>query len=1001
MKIWLTQSPVQLGRIFFSILFFVQLSVAQKQEVFAVRPVSQTIVETAPGKIIAATFRVTNLTPQNQTYAASIVLPIGWKQVTREFPFEIQAGEADVRLISFSIPPDAQANRYEIRYKVRNNDDPELEMETSLSVQIVKVAELELKPMNSPRFCVAGKTFSVEFLLTNLGNALDSVRLRSRSSYDYSTQIDSSVVHLSPRESREIKVKVITEESSTKLNHSLELEARSGQNPKVKTKTSSVVDIIPHTTKPEIDYLEYPVSVRMRGVGERDQFAPQLEVNGYGSLNEKKTDRLEFLIRTRETQSVSVLGQRDEYKIGYRVDNLELVAGDQNYALSPLTEMGRYATGIGARTKYRSMSTGGFYNTTRWGYASQKEFGGFFNYQLRKEATLGLNYLSKREQFNSDIVSFRGLFIPLKGNDLDLEFGTSTKDGARDNAYSAQIVGNQRWISYDLRYVKAGPEYSGYYRDINFLSASLNVQPKQNWRIQSYIRRENRNLARDTNLVYAPHNESYQIGAGYSDFISVNYLYDSQRDQFDSSKYNSRNSTIQTRVGYNLPFVNLSANFDFGGIRDELHFKNSPYKRYALYASTNLSSKQNYNISLEYTTNRDIYTGEDQQRLAANLSAGIQFGESTQAHLNVYGSRLNANTTVTYSMFDATLEHVLPFKHKMSLHGRLTAMTPSTTKNDIAYALEYAIPIDVPIRRITGVGQLRGSIVNERGIGIKDALINVGDRVALTDKDGSFYFASLNPGSVYLIVDKASIGLDRITTHAMPMELVIRGGEETKLKLSVIRSAKVTGYISLLGKKEREFTDTSSALVELGGKSGVFLEMSQSGEVLRRVTDSRGRFQFTDLRPGNWVLKVVGGDIPENHSIDPEYIDFQLNAGDKKDTTIILRPRKRAIRMLQEGAVLQVVTPEANKPQSIPAQTEKQCVVSYSDSRKGYVLQIASLASKSAADKFAQRAESISGREAYIEPVSISPRGMRYRVFIGVFNTNDEAVAFCRKYNFE
>ncbi len=1005
LKIWLMQSPVHLGRIFFSFLILTQLGNARQQDVFAVRPAVSSSIEAAPGTIVAATFRVTNLTPLNQTYSASLVLPSGWKRVIREFPFEIQAGESDVRLVTFSIPPDAPAQRYEVRYTVRDDASPVHELEASLEVFIIKVTHLEVKYISSPRFVVAGSTYATGFLLTNLGNASDPVKLTARSSYDYPVRLDSGVVQLLPRESREIQVYVTTDVNSGKINHTLELEAWSGQDPNLKVKASNVVEIIPRTIKNEADYLEYPVTVRLRSVGERNLFAPQVELNGYGSLNEQKTDRLEFLFRVRETQSISSLGQRDEYKLGYRAGDLELIAGDQNYSLSPLTEMGRYATGVGGKTKSGPVSAGGFYNGTRWSDQSQKEIGGFLNYQIRKEATLGINYLSKREQFSSDMATLRGFFSPIKGSSLDLEFGTGTKDGNHDNAYSAQFVGNQQWVVYDLRYVRAGPQYGGYYRDINFISASMNFQPKQHWRIETFLRRETRNLARDTNLVYAPRDESYQIGTGYSDYIAVNYIHNSQRDLFDSSRYKSRDDALQTRLGYKFSFASISASLDFGKTQDELHSHTSPYKRFALYTSINpASGKQNYNVSVEYTTFRDLYSGEDQERVSANLNAYILLGETTQAQVSLYGSRLNASTAQTYSMFDASVEHLFPFKHKLSLHGRLNVITPSVTNSVFAYAIEYAIPIGVPIKRITGVGQLRGALIDEHGAGIADVLISAGEQATLTDKEGRFYFTSLKPGNVFLVVDKAGIGLDRITTQVMPMELLIRGGDEAKLTLSVTRSAAITGTISLLRMKEREFTDSSSALIEVGGKPGVFLEISLGEEVYRRVTDSKGRFNFSDLRSGTWILKVAGGDIPVNHNIVPDSMHIDLAPGDKKEVTVQLKPRKRTIQILQEGVVLQAVPlieEKKNEPPKVVAPSEKPCLVTYSTKRKGYLLQISSWILKSDAARLSKRAEMITGRKTFTEVSKAASLKGQSRVFIGIFKSKEDAVAFCRKFRFE
>jgi hypothetical protein len=355
-------------------------------------------------------------------------------------------------------------------------------------------------------------------------------------------------------------------------------------------------------------------------------------------------------------------------------------------------------------------------------------------------------------------------------------------------------------------------------------------------------------------------------------------------------------------------------------------------------------------------------------------------------------------------MFDANIEHILPFKHKIILHGRLNVITPSTKNSEIAYALEYQIPIGVPIKRITAVGQVRGSIRDEQGRGIANVLINIGENAALSDIKGSFFFASLKPGTEYLSVDKASIGFDRITDQPMPMELLVKGGEETKVALRITRSVTIAGDVILFDTKEKGILDTSTAITEIGGKSGVFLEISSSTETHRRVSDNKGKFLFNDLRPGQWTLKVVGGDIPEYHTIYSDSIRIILLPGERKDVTIQIRPRKRIIKMLEEGAVIKPLPPVEQKKVKQPKvseQTEKPSPVTYDEKRKGYILQVSSWKRQSSARLSAESVKKMTGLKPFIQIVNVPSIGKRYRVYVGVFKTEEEAIVFYRKYNFQ
>lgn len=999
MNIWYTSDPVQLNRIFFLWILtgiICSIGFARQQEAIIVHPAVQSRFEARPGAVAAVTIKVTNNTPDQQSYNAMIILPTGWRLITRETPFDLYAYTNDVRLISFSVPTDAPAKTYQIRYLVHDHAQPVNEASTSIDVEIAQVIQFELKRFQSPRFAVAGTIFKTVFLLTNQGNAASSVQLTAKSSYGYPVKLDSSILNLSPKESREIPISITSDPVTEKVSHTLELEVKSRKDPSKHVSASCVIDIIPRITQLEKEYVEYPITAKLRGVGENKQYGTQAELSGFGSLSEEKKDRLEFLIRTPETQTISTLGQRDEYRVSYRTNFYEVYAGDHNFNLSTLTEAGRYSTGVGGRVDIKKFAFGGFYNTTRWTVPSQKETGGFVYYTFQKGNSIGLNVLGKSEQFSSTTATLQGFLTPLAHSALEIEAGTSVRDDKRGSAFSTRFEGSYQSVNYDIRYVHAEPNFGGYYRDIDFIAAGINTQVLRTMRIQSYIREEKRNLARDTNLVSAPKDAFYQIGASYSDFVALNFRRQIQRDRFDIPKYKRYEDVIQTVLRYNFSVAYVSANIDLGSTRDELLGKNSPSKRYALYANMKSGTNLNLGGSIELSKSRNIYNGEDQNRLSGNVNIWVLITQSTQFQLNLYRSKYDALTYQIYNVVDASLEHVFPStSHKITIRGHYNAIAPVVVDNIFAYSVEYSIPIGVPIKRISNIGQLRGSLKDETGKGIANVLISIGTSVALTDRQGTFFFPSLKPGMAYILVDQAGIGLDRITAKPMPIEVVIRGGDETKYDIATTKSVSIAGKTILLSMREREFGDTSSALVELGGRAGVIMEISNGPEIFRRVTDNQGKFLFTDLRPGHWVLSVIGGDIPDYHLIQPDSVIIDLLPGEKKDVSIQIRQRKREIKMLQQGVIVQEIKQQPPPP---PA---KPCVINFNDKRKGFVLQISSWQTNLRALRDARRVEKLSGMKPFIEIEKVPNVGKRYRVYLGVFKTREEAESMCRRINTE
>jgi hypothetical protein len=832
-------------------------------------------------------------------------LPSGWKQVTQGSSFTIEPGKFEIRLLMFSVPTGAAPGSYTVTYTVRDREKGIHTASATISMVVPHFNLFELNIVHAPQYVIAGMMIVTDVSLTNLGNIANVFRLKFRSSHAYPLQTDSTVIHLPPNERRIIRISVTTDGTSERTDHTVEVIALLMDDASVMKKVSSIVKVIPGVAIVKDEFREFPVIARLTGVGQNEQFGVQGELSGSGSLNAAKTDNFEFLFRSPETQSVSLYGLRDEYRMSYRSDNLRLYAGDQNFLLSPLTEIGRTAAGIGGSVSNGKWHGGGFYNETRWMSPRQKEMGGFIKYQIMQDASLGVNYLHKQDLTTSDVATVRTIVKPLKQGTLDIEFGIGEQEGKPGNAFAARFEGVQQWLSYDLRYIRAGPQYGGYYRDMNFFSSSINAKASQRLRFISYIRIENRNTERDTQQLTAPREQQYQIGAAYSENFSLVYRYSTREDIFDSAAYRMREDAVQTRIGVSNARYSLFANADIGIQHDFISRRTSPFQRYAVNSTYRPVDNYQYGGSIEYEAIYDTANGKNQERIMANVNALIQLGEYTKLTMILFSSRLLATPAQSYLMMEAALDHLLPLNHTVSLRSRVIVNAPSAGPPLVAYSLNYAIPFSVPYQRIKEIGQLRGFLRDQRGKGIENILLMIGSQAAVTDNKGSFLFPSLAPGTNYLSIDRVSLGFQNITSLPMPLELNIRGGEETNITLWVKKSSIFSGTITLFSEKNQNILDTTSVLIDAGGRPGVFVSLSMNNEIHRRVTDSRGTFLIEDIRPGVWLLRVTGGNIPNYHTIEPDSMLVDLLPGGKLHVNVRIHPEKRTLQILKQGTATQ------------------------------------------------------------------------------------------------
>ncbi|MGH2566988.1 MAG: hypothetical protein ACRDGA_01515, partial [Bacteroidota bacterium] len=330
------------------------------------KALSESPLSAKPGTVVTLPVNVANTTGQRQQYDARAVLPTGWRVLVDEGSFELAPRQSDTRLVSFSIPTESPTQTSSVRYAVRDRSQPPNSAEVEMEIRVLPVRRLELHFVGAPRFVVSGERYRMAYTLINKSNVGGSVRLSARSLSDFAVNIDSTVVWMAPGEQRTLSVRVETDAGiGAKTEHTLELLAELVEDRSVQVRSSGVVEIIPREASVEQQYHELPLYLSYRTAGTAEAMKQQFQLFGAGSFSEDHRDRIEFQFRGPETQTHSILGARDEYRISYRRPEVELYLGDGNFLLSPLTELGRYASGASAKVSLGSFSLGGYYNETR------------------------------------------------------------------------------------------------------------------------------------------------------------------------------------------------------------------------------------------------------------------------------------------------------------------------------------------------------------------------------------------------------------------------------------------------------------------------------------------------------------------------------------------------------------------------------------------------------------------------------------------------------------
>lgn len=938
------------------------------------------------GNVLAASMLVTNSTGSPVTLESQLRLPAGWRQVTRDPRFVLQPQQTESRLIGFSLPAKTPAGTYQVQYALKSVSSRPQETTASISVVVAPIRELSLAVQKAPRFVIGGNDFVLTVMMVNAGNVPGTIQLELRSSEGFRVRTDSMRVTMAPLEAREIAILVSTPRSLPgKISATTEVLARFVQDPSIIARVSPVVDIIPQVAVARDQMLEIPMEVTGRISGEDDRMGGQIEVRGGGSLSESNNDRVEFQLRTPDIQSQSSMGLRDEYRIRYSSPNSELMAGDGTYGLSPLTELNRYGFGAQGRYSVGPVTAGGYYNESRLLPSPPRQVAGFASLEVLEGNSLGINYLKKQERETSEISSLRGLMRLHELAQTDLEYGRSQGASGKGSAASLTITGKQEWLRYDLRHIEASAHYTGYYRNLKYSSFGFQLSPVPLFRLEGYLRLEERNRERDTTLGIAPREQLYQVGGGYSNIISVYYRRSLYDDLFPNPLYRRREDMGQVRLAGSLAGVSLYSNIDIGSITDRLTKSTFPFQRYALYSGFSPGPSQSYTASIEFTNERNLFTGDRFQRLSGSLGISYFLTPATNAQFGLFLSRTRSPGVQDYGLIDAALQHVFPNQHRIAVRGRQSILADPALR-EVAYVLQYSVPLSIPVAHRTSAGQVRGRVLGEQGKGFANVLVNIGSAAAVTDANGEFYFPSLTPGRHYLILDKASVGLEFVTRQPMPMALDVRGGDEIRVTLDITKSSTVSAALELYAFEEK---DTSGSSVTFAGPhTGMTIELTSGQETLRRIADNRGQVVFNDLRPGVWTIRPVG-ELPRFHAYEQEVFEINVGPGKHQEVRFRILPRRRSIRILQDL--------EVPAPGSGLSEPKDECVIDYDPVEQGFVLQVSSWVTRTKALERARVAERVTRLKSYIERARVPGKGIRYRVKVAPFKTRESAEAACRE----
>jgi nucleoid-associated protein YgaU len=816
-----------------------------------------------PGTSATAVFRVANAGGAPVVAYPAAVLPRGWTAVAPEGPAELAAGARVVRLVGFAVPRDARAGSYFVRLGVRGAAD-------SVRVIVAGRRALAVRAAGAPRFAVAGDPYVTRFVVENRGNAPEAVALRLASSHGVEARLDSVRLLLAPGEAREVAVRVSTPRRITvTIPHRVEVGARAEEDGGVAASASTSVAIVGRggsgAPRPRL-----PVEVRLRN----GTTLPA--VSGSGALTGGGASRVDFLFRPADAAG-SLRGDASEYRVQLTAPGADLKLGDQVYALSPLTQPGRYGFGAGATGAAGPLSGGGYAMRDRRAPGAGEEWGAQARLALGRVGSLGVQYLGRAA---GALATARLLLTPTRQWTVDAEAGAGARSvavhgsGARASAYG--------------RHLRTDAAYAADFAGESVDEAGVSLRP---WRALHLSGTASRH--RDA----APH--PLAAGAGSRELLAASIGWGSMAADLRDERRDDAGhiSSVALRGTFRAGPLWISPRAE-AGRWDDTAGASAPFRRLSAHGGLT-HGQHSLSAWLEHST-RSPYALRPGGSLAATIDAALRPAASTRLHATLRGSRVDGvwrGASGEVGLWQDVLRgQRLVARARWGLSGVEIAEGPRLL-------LDYVIPIGLPTPRGGGAGRVAGRVLDaESGRGVAGVPVRLGNQVVLTDRGGRWSFEGVVPGTLALEIDRLAAGLDRVPLGPVPGEVTVSGGRTARVDVALVRGGRVLGTIRVLDFAEGPSPAAGPPpTVESGGLRDAVVVLASGADSLRRVTDASGRFDFADLRPGRWALSVEHAELPAHHRMERDTMTLEVAGGGAREVVLRVLPRYRPVRIIAGG----------------------------------------------------------------------------------------------------
>lgn len=852
-----------------------------------------------PGSFATFILEVNNKYDHPLNLTVNIDKPLTWKLMSLPANVYLEPGESKNVVFLMDIDRACDVGQQELNFEFVDKEF-DVKLQEKIITAVENIHNLVIKVIRQPRYVTSGDKFQVDFEIRNLGNCVEVFEMSS-----YNGQYKNKEITLDPNSSIIVEVEERVSgqiEQITYINVGL-LLAVEYQDKKVTN--SATVKAYPEKTRRSDRYHRVPMEASLIYFGARTstpyENSLQVEVKGRGYLDPGRRHEVDFTFRAPNRLSIARVGNFDQYSAQYiyhksRLTETSIRVGDFAYNLTNITEMFRWARGVGVDHKFGRFQVGGFINAPRFIEDVDYQYAMYGKYSILKNWKVQLSGLQKVVPGSSSPVSLGSVRNELNFGKHKFvgEIGTGIKDGVSGIGAELGAAGSVGKFNYQSQYIYADKNFPGFFT--NSILANTNLGYRFNkFGVNASVFYNESNPTIDTIFTTAPYSINYQGGLSYFPNqklrTQLSYVYRVREDRFLVKKFSYRENGIRYRLNYtgNKGNAQLTAEL--------LQTQNLLIQNDNNMASTYVLGLNGVrNITSDFSIggfSQYLYTNRYSEEVTSLLFYGAELSYRINDNIDVRGSFRNNyqieeyNTDRTLLDFRTNLAYG---QHHFSLITSHALVRNTVNRTDFYVRAQYTYRFGAPTKKKEGLYSLRGRVQAENPEDAAGVIINISGQSVITDKNGQFLINDLTEGLHYLYLESGSIGSGLIPDIEIPQEVFIYAGENNKLTFNLVLGGNIKGKVVF----PKEAAD--------GGKFPIkIVKATLEDKEFLTYTDNYGNYHFSNLMPGNWTVRIVNGDEGA-YVVEENNINLEVKGGETTPYTFGMK--KKVVKIKFSDKVL-------------------------------------------------------------------------------------------------